>query len=315
MQSVFVQSIVVQSRGEWRLGPCAMPELGDHDVVLRVGAVGLCRTDLYVLDGTISASRPIVPGHEFSGVVESVGSQVSDVHSGQRVAINPVLPCGRCRYCRTNVAGDCQETQFLGVDRDGALCSLAIVPASNVVPIPDELSFESAAFAEPVAASLAVVHGDISPSDVGLIAGENRIARLTQRVLAARGFHNTSVCPIDALPDVEEGQFDFAIETQATSDVLAHLVRVIRPRGRVLLKSRQFRPVELNLKAILPKEPLFQAVNYGPFDEAVALLSSGEVDVSDLIGSTFPIERFAEAVANAQRDEDRKTMILPNGTI
>jgi L-iditol 2-dehydrogenase len=313
MQSVLLQSVVVRSKNEWRLGPSAVPRLETGEVAIRVAAVGLCRTDLYVLDGTLDANWPIVPGHEFSGVIESVSSEISDLHPGQRVAVNPVLPCGTCRYCRAANPRDCQQTRFLGVDQDGALQSLAHVPAANVFPIPDHLSFEAAAFAEPVAASLAVTHSGIVPSDIGLIAGENRIASLTQRVLAACGFGETIVCEIDALSELDEGQFDYVIETHATTEVLAALVRVIRPRGRVVLKSRQFRPIELCMKNILPKEPLFQAANYGPFSDAVSLLADGRVDVSDLIGRRYAIEQLADAVAYAQQHEGRKTMVLPNG--
>ena len=261
--------------------------LGADEVAIRVRAVGICRTDLYVMDGTIPAQRPVIPGHEFAGVVVETGSHVKRLKRGDRVAVNPIIPCGECGFCRADNRADCQHTSMLGVDRDGACCSVAIVPGRAAFLVPDSLSFEEAAFAEPVAACLAVTRSGIERTQVGLIVGENRIARLTERILLAHGFSDVSICAPEGLADVSDCEFDFAIETHATTEVLSQLIRVIRPRGRIVLKSRQYRPVELTLRDLLPKEPVLQAVNYGRFDEAVALLVDRRVDVSDLIGQRF----------------------------
>jgi threonine dehydrogenase-like Zn-dependent dehydrogenase len=281
------------------------------EIAIRVGAVGICRTDLYVIDGTIPARFPVIPGHEFSGEIEAVGNQVQGFSTGDRVAVNPVIPCGDCQFCRSGTTTDCQSTSLMGVDLDGACCTMAVIPAAAAFTVPKSIPFEVAAFAEPVAASLAVLKGGIAPSQAGLIAGENRISRLTQRILQAKGFRNVLVCGVDQLADVPDSEFDFVIETHATTDALRQLVRIIRPRGRVILKSRQFRPVELTLKEILPKEPHFQAVNYGRFDDAVAMLADGTLDVTDLIGTRYPLAQFADAIAEAGQDEDRKTFLIP----
>lgn len=286
-----------------------------REATIRVAAVGLCRTDLSVMDGTIPVRRPIIPGHEFSGVVDAVGTGVDSLLVGDRVAVNPVIPCGDCSFCCSNQSMDCQATRFLGVDLDGACCSFATVPASSVVSISNDLPFECAAFAEPVAASLAVLKSGIQPQNTGIIAGDNRIARLTLRVLQAHGFQSVEVCDADDLVGLPANRLDFAIETLATPDVLTELVRIIRPRGRIVLKSRQTRAVPLTFSELLPKEPVLHAVNYGDFGEAVSLLASGRVDVSDLIGDRFPLSRIDEAIAAARRDESRKTFLLPAGDV
>ena len=95
-----------------------MPAVGE--VVIQVAALGLCRTDLRVISGEIVTARPRIPGHEFSGIIHSVASDVSSLQPGDRVVVNPVLPCGECRYCDDQRSDICQQARFLGVDLDGA---------------------------------------------------------------------------------------------------------------------------------------------------------------------------------------------------
>lgn len=303
---------IVADAGSVRSCSLPQPALRPVEVAVRVQAVGICRTDLYVIDGTIPARHPLIPGHEFSGVVIDTGSQTSRLTPGDRVAVNPIIPCGECRYCGSGHPGSCQHTSMLGVDRDGACCSVAVIPEQAAFLIPESLSFEEAAFAEPMAACLAVTKSGIEPAQSGIIVGENRIARLTEQILRAHGFSNFSICTPEGLADLPDCEFDFAIETLATTEVLTEMIRVIRPGGRIVLKSRQFRPVELTLRDLLPKEPILQAVNYGPFDEAVTILADGRVDVSDLIGRRFPFSQFEEAFQEARSDEDRKTILVPD---
>lgn len=301
---------IVATNGMLTMCTLASREPGIADVLIRVRAVGLCRTDLLAVAGDIPVPSRLIPGHEFSGTVAYAGALVNHVTQGDRVAINPVLSCGACVACGQQARHECPDTRLLGVDLDGACAEFVVMPGYAVYPVPDWLSFEAAAFAEPVAASLAVLKAEIYPDQRGLIVGENRIAQLTCRVLAAHGFSNIAVCAEDDAHQLSTSSFDFIIETCLSTSLLSHIIRALRPRGRIVLKSRQFQPVGLTLHEILPKEPVLQAVHYGRFDEAVALLAAGRVSVDDLVGSRFEFDRFSEAFADARCGERLKTFLI-----
>src|SRR4029077_17070833 len=165
----------------------------DDDVVVRVQSAGLCRTDVFVADGVIRTRDPLVLGHEFSGVVEAVGAGVSRAKAGDRVAVFPVIACGACRECRAGRADLCQRPSMLGLESDGAFAELVKIPERAVFPMPDALPFRHGAYAEPVAASLAVRKPGSRPEKKGLVYGNNRIAELTLRILEAYDFADVQV--------------------------------------------------------------------------------------------------------------------------
>ncbi|HLZ28242.1 MAG TPA: alcohol dehydrogenase catalytic domain-containing protein [Chloroflexota bacterium] len=129
------------------------PEPGENDVLVRVGAVGLCGSDLhYFCDGHIGtsvASEPLVLGHEFAGTVESVGPNVRGFLVGDRVAVDPAIPCGRCEVCLEGHPNICPSVRFAGTPpTDGALRELLVWPAQQVVRLPDGMDLDSGAALE-----------------------------------------------------------------------------------------------------------------------------------------------------------------------
>ena len=110
------------------------------------------------------------------------------------------------------------------------------------------------------------------------------------------------------LPD---GQSDFVIETEVTTETFGEMVRLVRPRGRIVLKSREHRPFHVCLRDLLPKEPVIEAVHYGDFATAVRLLAEEAVRVDDLIGPCYPLKDFQRALDDACRAETCKVFLLP----
>ncbi len=140
---------------------------------------GICRTDIYVAQGQIASANPVVLGHEFSGTVVKCGDEVSHVTSGDHVTANPILAC---RHCRTHDAeGECFAPKFLGVHEHGVFAEYVCLPAANLYQLPKGLDARAAAYAEPVAATLAILKEDIKPDQRGLIYGTSRLSdRLRQ---------------------------------------------------------------------------------------------------------------------------------------
>jgi threonine dehydrogenase-like Zn-dependent dehydrogenase len=279
------------------------------NVIVKVRSIGLCRTDLAVIDGSLAVSQPLIPGHEFSGVISRTGEDVSDFCIGQPVAVDPLLPCYACSACQEGRSHKCPHLRMMGVDEDGACCEETEVPANRVYVIPSDLSFAAAAMAEPVAAVLAVADVRLSSGHAGVILGDNRIAVLTQRVLqAVTGVAPKVVCSTD-VTSLPENSLDYVIESELTNQVLQSAIRLLKPGGTMIIKSRRKALVSVDFLAALRKEIIIRFAHYGCFRQAVQLLSEKRVFVDDLIGRHFPLSEFDRAIAWARNTETSKTFL------
>jgi propanol-preferring alcohol dehydrogenase len=125
----------------------AVPEPGPHQVLIRVAACGVCRTDLHVVDGELEGGKmPIVPGHEIVGTVKALGSEVDDVKIGARIGV-PWLgwTCGRCAYCRSGRENLCDRARFTGFDLDGGYAEFVVADTRFCFPLPDQFDDAHAA--------------------------------------------------------------------------------------------------------------------------------------------------------------------------
>jgi propanol-preferring alcohol dehydrogenase len=124
----------------------AVPEIGASEVLVRVGACGICHSDAHYRAGISSIdSLPVTPGHEVTGRVETVGEQVTRVSPGDRVCIHYLVSCGACDFCLRGNEQFCAKAQMIGKDRDGGYAEFIAVPGRNVFALPAEISFEQGA--------------------------------------------------------------------------------------------------------------------------------------------------------------------------
>lgn len=313
--SVFAKTKAVVCRPDGlKVEDVALSPVGDDELVVEVRALGICRTDLYAIAGEIRTKPgPLIPGHEFAGVVAAVGAAVDRYHVGDRVVIDPVVGCGVCSDCESSLSHLCTQITFMGVDFDGGCRQRVVVPESMVYSVPPAVPLDVVAFAEPVAATLGIFNSGIRPHEKGLLLGSGRITTLAERVLRAKKFGDVTVASLDEAQALPDNAFDFVIETDATTEMFLEMVRLVRGRGRVVLKSRQHLPFEVTLRNIVAKQPIIEVVHYGPFREAVELLITEQVTVDDLIGQRFELDEFATAFQVAAQDEDRKTFLIPGG--
>ena len=172
---------------------------------------------------------------------------------------------------------------------------------------PPGLTPEQGAYAEPVAASLAVGQAGLDPAGRGLLYGGGRIAALTHRILEAVGLGRvTWVEALEALEDMPSARFDWAIETHATARSLQALMRAVAPGGTIVLKSRPAAPVPLDLQRAVRQAITLRAVDYGPYDRALELMASGALAVDDLFGPVHHPRDFAAVFARLRQDESTK---------
>jgi L-iditol 2-dehydrogenase len=290
-----------------------VPELRNpDDVRLRVTVAGLCRTDLLVAAGKLPSADPLVLGHEFAGIVDAVGQGVRGLRAGDRVAVRPLIPCGDCAACGSGDDINCPRRAMLGVDRDGAFAEFVAVPAGCLVPVPPHVPDLAAAYAEPVAAALAVFNAGLAPHQQGLVYGGNRFARLVEMLLRAHGFRAVTVHdPAAACGPLPDDAFDFVVETGLDGWVVADMIRVARPGGTLVIKSRVPKDVPVDFLPAVLKQLTLRAVNYGPFRKAVGLLAEGQLELSDLLGPVRPLEEWATAFEKARGREGKKLFLSP----
>ena len=282
----------------------SIPELRNpDDVLIRIALAGLCRTDIYVAEGRIPTRNPLILGHEFSGIVEQVGKDATHIQENARVAVMPLFaPANdfKLKNGLTNYAGG----TMMGIDHDGAFSEYVVVPASAVFKLPDQVSLMQGAYMEPVAASLAVINASIQPHEKGLIFGDNRISRLTERIMRAKGFNNLEVCESSEI--LPPNAYDFIIETFASTETMTKITDAVKPGGRIILKSRQHTPVAFNINKLVMKDIILESVSYGSFQEGIDLIASGFLKVDDLFGDVFPLEKFETVFAESSRAESKK---------
>lgn len=284
--------------------------VGAAEVEVEVKSIGLCRTDLYAIAGSIPVYKDsFIPGHEFSGVIKRIGKHVRGVSVGDRVAVNPVVPCEDCPVCKAELFHRCSKARLMGVDLPGACRKQIVLPRNRVWPLPISCEFERAVFAEPVAATLGILNAEISADMRGAIIGSGRIAELARRVLCHKQFKFVSLYSLEESELLEADQFDFVVETQANTELLIQMIRLVKPMGTLILKSRQLNPISFDLRTAVAKQPRMEVVYYGMFSEAIRLLTDDSFLLDDLIGERFQLEEFKSAINYANTDVGRKTIL------
>ncbi|MCR5655356.1 MAG: galactitol-1-phosphate 5-dehydrogenase [Lachnospiraceae bacterium] len=185
---------VLHDIGDFRYEDREKPELADDEVLVHVKAAGICGSDVPRIYQTGAHNMPLVPGHEFSGVVEAVGSKASEISIGKRVGIFPLIPCGTCPMCETEHYEMCSHYDYLGSRRDGGFSEYVAVPKRCLVPLPDSVSFEQGAMIEPTAvAAHAMRRVSFEKNENIVILGLGTIGMLLLYVLLDAGYENVYV--------------------------------------------------------------------------------------------------------------------------
>lgn len=191
-----MRAIVFAEPGTFSLVEVPDPVPGPREVLVRVEAVGICGTDIHVLDGEFEPTRfPIIPGHETSGIVEAVGDQVSEFVPGDRVSVDPTLTCRECSYCSVGRFNLCEQWNGSGVARtNGSTAELMVSPVRNVHRLPDGVDLALAALIEPLSCA---IHGyDLLPRRMGehyLIYGAGTMGLMMAQLAPRAGAASVSV--------------------------------------------------------------------------------------------------------------------------
>jgi L-iditol 2-dehydrogenase len=323
-----LEKIVIEERPE--------PSPGPQAAVVRIEAVGVCGSDTaYYKVGRIGdyiVNGPIILGHEVSGQVIAVGSEVTNVNVGDRVAIEPGTPCRNCRECMAGRYHLCPDLIFLATPPyDGALIEKLTIDARNLYPIPDEMTYEEGALLEPLSVGIwGCKRAGLEPGDSVLVTGAGPVGLLA--AAAARAFGAGTVTVTD-LSDFRldlaatmgftteradaptDERFDVLLECSGAPGVFGQAIRRLLPAGRAaMIGMSKEEAIGLPLSQLNVNELTLTLVNrYNhTWPLAIQLVSSGRIDVKPLITHHFPLEESADALTLSSRVGDSvKAVIHP----
>ncbi|MCI1635075.1 zinc-dependent alcohol dehydrogenase family protein [Bifidobacterium sp.] len=321
-----MKALVLTGTQQFAIEDLPTPEIGPHDVLINTAFAGVCGTDhdLYAgRPGSAAAVPPIVLGHENSGVVAAVGEQVTRVKPGDRVAVDPNIYCGQCEFCLTQRPELCDNLSAVGVTRDGGLAEQFSAPASVVYPLPDNVSLKSAAAVEPVSCAVhAVDLLKLHPYQKALVIGDGFMGQLFVQVLQAYGVHQVDLAGIvdeklklnaerfnvvhtfnTMRESIPQEAYDIIVEAVGLPSTQAQAIAAANKGAQVLMfgVGPQEAVFEMNTYDIYKKQLTIQGSFINPltFCDAIALLSSGKVDVDTLISREFALEQVQDFLDGA----------------
>lgn len=224
-----MKALVIEKPGQAVIKDVPYPKPGSGEVTIEVKQVGICGTDVHIYKGEFLSPYPIIPGHEFSGIIHEVGEDVPGFSVGERVAADPSLFCGKCSYCLTNRGNHCENWGAVGNTVNGSMAEYVKVPYENLVRLPDEMTFEEGAFIEPLACVVYAMHRlQLKVGDQVLLFGAGAMGQQLIQSLKAAG------ASMLAVVDLSEEKLKMAKEWGATHTFTSKeldLVRELQPRG------------------------------------------------------------------------------------
>jgi 2-desacetyl-2-hydroxyethyl bacteriochlorophyllide A dehydrogenase len=335
-----VKAVVLDRAAEVRVVEVPEPTFGDQDVLIQVGACGICASDLHL--AAIKAGDlpyPLLPGHEVAGTVVRAGQAVRSVHNGDHLVVQPAVACGACRLCQRGHPNLCLDAQVIGLHRPGGFAEYVAVPGDNAHPtggLPDDV----AACTEPLACAL---HGlrrlAPQPADGVLLLGAGTIGLFflqlvrqqcttpvtvvdlqSQRLEVALRLGADQVIPADGsewevLAQQPRG-FDCVVDATGVSSVIESAFRIIAPAGKLLLLGSP--PTAASITFHPRRVQRHDATVVGSFSfshefaAALELLQAGRVQTEPIVTHRYPLEAFPEAWRRAASGQDCiKVQIVP----
>lgn len=324
-----MQALILEASKDLQLRDVPTPEIGPEDVLIQVKACGICGSDVHGMDGSTGRRiAPIIMGHEAAGVIAEVGSEVTTFQVGDRVTFDSTVSCGKCSFCRKGQVNLCDSRQVLGVScgeyrRHGAFAEYVSVPAHIVYRLPDSFAFEKAALIEAV--SIAVHAAKITQIEKGssaVVIGAGMIGLLV--IQAFRVFGCSQVLAVD----LEESKLklareagaddvflasapnllarlasatggngaDIAVEVVGAQKSMLTAIHSVRRGGTVTLIGNLAPNVEIPLQLVVTRQLrlLGSCASAGEYEECIALMSSGAIQVEPLISVLAPLSEGAQ---------------------
>jgi len=325
-----------------------VPTTGPTDALVRVTAASICGTDLHIYGWDRWSQRRIKPpvtlGHEFSGVVERVGEEVTAVKAGDKVSAEMHLNCGHCHQCRLGEAHICQNLRIIGIDRDGAFAEFVKIPASNIWKLDPAIPEHYGAILDPLGNAVhTVLAGEIAGKTV-LVTGCGPIGLMSIAVAKACGSSTVFATETNAqrramarkmgadvvldpssenavtqiLADTSNTGVDVLLEMSGNPTAIQQGFAALRAGGRASLLGIPTESVPLDLvNDVIFKGATVQGIYgrrmYGTWVQMTALLKAGRLNLDPLFGERTSLEKFEEAFKLLRDGLAGKILMYPDG--
>ncbi len=318
-----------------KLANVAKPKIKANEILMQTKTVGICGTDLHIYNGGLNVSTPLIPGHEFAGVVVKVGARVSNFKVGDRIVAEHVIACGKCEFCKQGKPNLCVHSTVLGLHRPGALAEYVALPAELCYKLPSQVDFEEGALIEPLSIGVYALKqaGQLLDRRVAVV-GQGPIGILLDQLLKLGGAEvigfdilkhrlkfvksmdwANKVVLTDKIDKLKKwyGKFDRCFEVVGRGVTAQMCIDLARRDGDILLVGVFGEPAKINLMQVVKKELNI----YGSwtcaftFPESISLLAQKKIDLKSLITHRYNIKDTPRAFAEANMySENRiKTII------
>ena len=340
-----IRAFVLHKVDDLRMDRVEMPAIKSDQALVKIKAVGICGSDIhYYRHGRIGPfilKKPMILGHECAGEVVQVGSEVTNLKAGDRVVIEPGVPCRKCWYCRNGRYNKCAQVVFMATPPyDGSLVEYIAHPSDYLFKMPDSMSFQEGSLAEPLSVGIhAVRRSGLYPAASVAILGAGPIGLVTLEMVKAVGAG--PVIMVDVVPSrlslakkmgathvinaKEENVVEkiraltggegvhFVFETAGASATTRQTVQVAREGGTaVLIGLTPELEIPMPMVDFIAKEvnlvSIFRYCNV--FEEAVTLMAHNRINVKPMMTHQFPFERTVEAFEVAEKEKDKAVKVV-----
>ncbi len=334
-----------------RVGDAPDPRIGPHEVLIAPGYTGICGTDLHIYRGEFRGrvEYPAIPGHEFGGIVQDVGREVTGFQVGDRVVVDPVISCYSCLACRTGHLNACRSLKLLGIDLDGGFGQYVAAPASHVYSFPESIPLAYAPMVEMYGLGHHILQrGRLQPGESVAILGAGKLGlsildvlchsagpsqtivtdlqqfRLdTARELGAdHAIDITQEDPVERVLDITRGAgVDCVIEAVGHYHLvddqeapLAQATQMIRTGGRVVTTGLGEQLSAVHFKTLVMKEAeiIASRVTRGEFPRAIRMLAKGLLHPEQLVTGQMPLRDIAAAFEQVDREDPATLKVVLN---
>jgi len=315
--------------------------LKGNEVLLRIQKIGICGSDIHVYHGKHPATPyPVVQGHEYSAIVEAVGSKVTKIKPGMKATARPQLVCGKCTPCKRGQYNVCQKLRVQGFQAPGVAQDLFVVPEERVVVIPDHISLDYGAMIEPVAVAAHSTNRAAALKGINVVvSGAGTIGNLVAQFTKARGARKVLItdvsdyrlniakeCGIEGVLNVGKDSFeekadDFfgsegfqvGFEAAGVQTSLDVLLKHVENGGEVVILGVYAENPRINMFYVGEHElKVIGSLMYRHEDylDAVEAISSNKIRLEPLISNHFPFEKYDEAYRFIDEQKDRSMKVI-----
>ncbi|HOK57372.1 MAG TPA: NAD(P)-dependent alcohol dehydrogenase [bacterium] len=318
------------------------PEIkNSDDVLIRIKSVGVCGSDVhYYKEGRIGdfvVKEPLILGHESSGIIEKVGKNVKNLKEGDRVAIEPGIPCRKCDYCKEGRYNLCPDVVFFATPPvNGTFCEYIVHPSDFVYKIPENLSLDEATLIEPFSVGIHACNLiNLKPGEKVIVSGLGPVGLLAllsakiyggivygiekseKRIEFAKNFgaeyvFDTKKTEIKEIKNLLPEKVDVVFECSGYSGLMEETINWVKRGGRIVFIGLGTDFVNLNISRVTNEEikisGIFRYVN--TYKRAIEMISKNKINLKELISKNFPLDRVKDALEYPGKNPDSIKVIV-----